>query len=131
MSDETITAREAVDRILIEALAVGACHADAASAAKVSAKTVQRRMELPEFRAQVEARRRAYIDQVTGALALQATQATQATAVLAEALTEWPLQYRLRAANIILQKVIAYRKHDDLALEISEFLAAARDEDHK
>jgi hypothetical protein len=68
--------REATDETLVESLARGATQVSAAADAGVSDRTVRRRLEDPEFVAQVRAVRRELVDQATD----------EATALLSEAI---------------------------------------------
>jgi hypothetical protein len=110
-ADEQLTAREAQDEILIEALASGMPYPDAGKLAGVVGRTVSRRMDDPDFRARVSRRRGERVTQVTGALTDMSTEALQ---VLRDCMAEGRAADRLRAAQMVLAMMSRLRHETEI-----------------
>jgi len=96
--------RDPKDELIVDALATGATYADAGKTAKVSPRTVRRRMEDPEFRADVNAARRERIQSIRGRLAVAGVDGVAVLAQLAsEAASE---SVRLGAARALVQMAV-------------------------
>lgn len=110
-ADEQLTAREAQDEILIEALASGMSFPDAGKLGGVTGRTVSRRMEDPDFQARVSRRRGERVTQVTGALTDMSTEALQ---VLRDCMAEGRAADRLRAAQMVLLMMSRLRHETEI-----------------
>jgi len=89
------------DDIVAAALASGATHREAGDAAGMSERTVRRRLEQPEFRAQVSTRRDELVTRTTDRLTGLTTTAVDTLASLISS-AETPAGVKLRAAMGIL-----------------------------
>ena len=110
-NEPALTAREAQDEILIEALASGMPYPDAGKLGGVVGRTVSRRMEDPDFRARVSRRRGERVTQVTGALTDMSTEALQ---VLRDCMAEGRAADRLRAAQMVLLMMSRLRHETEI-----------------
>jgi hypothetical protein len=113
-----MTAREATDEILIQALASGRSYTQAAELAGVHSRTVDRRMTEPGFARQVSERRAAWATRTAGELV---SMGSEATAVLREVLVyaERPAD-RLRAVNLVLSHGARLRHEVDLDVRLQD-----------
>lgn len=91
--------RRPVDDALIEYLAAGRSHEQAAEAAGISVRTVQRRLREVEFKAELALRRAARIEQLTARLCAVTDQAVD---VIVAAFEADGGHVRLRAADLAL-----------------------------
>jgi hypothetical protein len=114
------------DDLLALALASGATHAEAATKAGCSAKTVQRRLHDPAFRARVSELRRGMVDAASGRLTGALTEAADALRGLLNADSE---AVRLGAARSLIE--MASRMHETVLLqgEIEELRALLANRD--
>jgi hypothetical protein len=104
---------EAIEELIAVELGAGATYAEAGAAARVSARTVRRRMEDPEFRAEVNSLRRERVQAVRGRLA---TVASDGVSVLAELAAHASSEsVRLGAARALVQMSLE-RPRGDLDL---------------
>ncbi len=104
--------REVRDDLLIDALARGATNVEAADRARVSTRTVTRRLENDAFAARVRQRRHELWDQASGATA---DHLTEAIATIVDVMREGDAGQRLRAATALLQ--LAETRHHETVLE--------------
>jgi hypothetical protein len=109
--------REASDEILVEGLAAGLSFVQAGDLAGVSSKTVQRRLQDPEFARRVSRRRDERVGEVTGLL-VDASHA--AVGVLREGLGAERFADRLRSAQLILTMSGRFRELEDLSARLAE-----------
>nr|WSY53798.1 hypothetical protein OG999_29265 [Streptomyces sp. NBC_00886] len=93
----------------------------------VSGRTIRRWAEAPEFRAEVEATRRALLDEAVKALSAAARDAVD---VLHQSLTDDSPNIRLRAAVALLSALPSLSEHVALEERISA-LEAALDSDER
>lgn len=105
------------DEILLAALAAGHSNPEAGKIAGLSAKTVQRRLRDPLFRAELDDLKREIVQQTAASLSTAATSAVATLEMLMASRDEW---VQLRAAKEILDVSIRYRE----ALELPERIAA-------
>jgi hypothetical protein len=120
--------RKSANSVLVTALAAGAKIADAATRAGVSERTVFRRLQDPDFQAQVQAARAAMVSEAVGILSRSSADAALKMAQLLEAERE-PVQ--LGAARSILDLMLKLRAEEDIearlaALEQDRSQAASR-----
>lgn len=108
-------------RILAAALAAGRTHAQAAEAAGVSSKTVQRRLGIPAFRRLVADIRRERVDTLTGRLLELADASLE---VFAAAVEDDHPQIRLQGAKAILDYTRRYYRDETCAREVAERMTA-------
>lgn len=113
-----MTAREATNEILIEALASGRSYTQAGELAGVTSRTVARRMADPAFARQVSERRAAWATRTAGELV---SMGSEAIAVLRELLVdaERPAD-RLRAVHLVLSLGARLRHEVDLDVRLQE-----------
>jgi hypothetical protein len=104
------------DEKILAALASGHPYSEAARIAKVSSKTVQRRMADPLFRVEVEELRARVVQQTAASLA---TLATKACATLEPLLNDGEPWMRQKTALAVIELSIRYRE----TLEFSDRLA--------
>lgn len=98
MSDESMTADEALDEILIQHLVAMRTHEEAAHAASCSTKTVQRRLADPEFSAELGRRRALHVAALTAKVCIAEDRAVD---VVLEVMETGKDEQRLRAAALI------------------------------
>jgi hypothetical protein len=98
------------DELLIQLLGEGWTHQRVADSAGVSTKTVQRRMNDPEFAAAVSGRRRDRVAQVGGRLISTSDRAVD---VLREALDDADPKVSLRAASLVLDHGHRFHQGDE------------------
>jgi hypothetical protein len=96
------------DEGIVAALAGGATYADAASAAGVSARTVRRRMEDPEFRGEVTAARRQAVEQIRARLTANAQIGVSVLVELADSASSETV--KLGAARALVQMALESRR---------------------
>jgi len=99
--------RHAADPIIIEALASGAGHAEAARAANVSVRTVTRRLADPSFRGQLDEIHARSLEGIAADLAASAAPAIKALVELLSA--DQPPTVRATAARALLSANLQYR----------------------
>lgn len=125
MTDRDRTTRESVDRparrrkgdeAVLAALAAGHTNVEAAKIARLSAKTVQRRLNDPLFRAELDELKLQVVQQTAAGLGDAATSAVFTLKKLLASRDEW---VQLRSASTILDVAVKYRE----ALELSERVA--------
>ena len=105
--------RSGADSVLLTALAGGSTAADAATAAKVSERTVRRRLAEPDFVTHLEELRREVIQ---SALVKVSSSAVQAVTTLVSLLdSEQPSSTRLGAAKAVLDYGIRLRAESEFA----------------
>jgi transposase len=110
--------RDAQDDVLIEALAHGLSYRDAGERAGVTSRTVQRRMDTPEFRARVSSRLTEVTSATTGRLTHAAEQAID---TLVEELRNGERSAdRVRAASQLLGFGIRFRREHELEARLRE-----------
>lgn len=109
------------EELLAERLAAGATYAQAAAESGISTKTVQRRMQNPEFAAVVADRRRARFSQITARLVSQGDVALD---VLDELLADSDARVRLQAVREVLKSGRSF--HREVMVE-QELLARVED----
>ena len=114
MAEET---RHHDESELICSLARGLPHAQAAQAAGVSVRTVQRRASEPAFRAAVADARRALVGEATGRLAIAAE---RAVATLEDLLGSDADSVRLGASRAILENVLKFRETEELTERVRQ-----------
>lgn len=120
--------RSEADEVLAAALAAGDTFKSAATAAKVSEKTVWRRMRDATFAARVNELRAGFMRQAAGRLAQRMTMATD---TLVELLADKDSNVRARAASAILQhgiRVVEITEMRQEILEIKAVVFANRDQ---
>ena len=105
------------DAELVLALAAGATRKAAATQAGVSERTVFRRMQEPEFRADVANARTELVSQSVGILAASGTSAAHTLRKLLDARSE---HVRLGAAKGILEILPRLRESEELSGRIAE-----------
>ena len=98
MSDESMSADEALDEILIRHLVASRTHEEAAAAANCSSKTVQRRLADPEFSAELGRRRALHVAALTARVSVAEDRAVD---VVLEVMETGKDDHRLRAAALI------------------------------
>jgi hypothetical protein len=103
--------RAAQDELIIEALAAGLSYADAGASARVTARTVGRRMSEPEFAARVSQRRGERVSEITGALT---TMSHDAIDVLRETMADGKPGDQLRAAHLTLTLMSKFRSETEM-----------------
>ena len=104
--------RSKADAALVAALAGGSTVEDAAATAGVGVATVYRRLQVPEFRAQIDDARAALIAAAVARLGAASTRAVTTLEGLLAADSE---AVRLGAARSILDLGAKLREHEDLA----------------
>lgn len=114
---EAVRRRAHQDEILIEALADGLSYSAAGALAPVSARTVRRRMQSPEFAAAVHQRRAQRMGEVTGVLVRLAH---RAVAALEECLDADRPSDQIRAAQVVLGQLHRFRDQVDLDERLRE-----------
>ncbi len=122
---EAESRRAAQDTVIQSVLAAGGSYADAALEARVSARTVRRRMTDDLFVREVAVLRAERVGQVTSQLVELSNQAVE---VLGEALGHEEPHVRLKAAGMVLTHMSRLRADQDRDLRlavIEETLAAA------
>lgn len=103
--------RAANDELIIEALAAGLSYADAGASARVTARTVGRRMSDPEFAACVSQRRGERVSEITGALT---TMSRDAIDVLRAIMADGKPGDQLRAAHLTLTLMSKFRSEIEM-----------------
>src|SRR5438552_3808912 len=99
------------DDTMVQALAHGKSHAEAARIADVSESTITRRLREPEFAARVDEERA----QVTSAAAEQlAGLYPKAIATLGDLLDDRDGRLRLGAAQLVFKSGLVFREHSEL-----------------
>jgi len=104
------------DGLLIVALAGGATVPEAAARARVSVRTVQRRLDDPAFRQHVSEARGAMIARAVGQLADATTEAARTLRELLDAEAE---TVKLGAARAILEHAVKLRESAELETRIA------------
>lgn len=107
---------------VIVALAQGRPPLEAAAAGGISARTLRRWQQTPEFRAEVTRLRSQLLDRTVGALV---EAAADAVATLRAALDDDDSAVQVRAARAILSALIQVRESADLEARITALEAAA------
>ncbi len=110
--------------LLILALAGGASYDEAAAEARVSKRTIARRMADPAFRAEVEGLRRSLLDAAMGKLAASTAEAVETLAALMAPDPDTPPATRRAAAEAVLSHALRLREHLDLEARIAALEAA-------
>jgi phenylpyruvate tautomerase PptA (4-oxalocrotonate tautomerase family) len=105
----------------LEALLAGATVAEAAAAAGVARKTVYSWIQSPAFRAELDAAQRAAIEAITRRIVRLAEAATEALRV---ALEEAPPATRVRAADVLLRRLLEFREFTALEERVAALEAA-------
>ncbi|MGL4555796.1 MAG: hypothetical protein ACRC33_31900, partial [Gemmataceae bacterium] len=113
--------RTSADECLAAALAAGRTALQAAELAGVSRKTVERRRRDPAFQQRVAVLRAELLDAATGALADRLSRAVE---TLAAALDDADARVRVRAADVLLTQMLAYRQHGELAARVAALEAS-------
>lgn len=124
-SDESGRRRQHQDEVLVEALAEGLSYVAAGQLARVSARTVRRRMSDGGLGALVAERRSQRAGQVTGVLV---GLAGRAVATLGDCLAAERPADRIRAAQVVLSELHRFRDQVDLEERLCQLEAAADDE---
>ncbi len=109
--------RDQADEVLVEALARGLTYAAAGELARVSARTVRRRVSDATFATRVAQRRGERLGEVTGALA---GLAERAVAALGDCLDAARPADRIRAANSVLSQLHHFSDAVDLEHRLRE-----------
>jgi hypothetical protein len=109
--DEASDRRREFDEVLIDALASGQAYAEAGELVGLSERTVARRMSEEPFARLVSTRRATWIAQVTGSLTRLAVVALKA---IEECIASADEPIRLRAADIVLKRLLEFRHHGEL-----------------
>lgn len=110
--------RTSADSVLIAALAGGATVAAAARLARVSERTVYRRLEEPEFCQQITAARADMLTRAVGGLAQASTAAVDTLAALLK--PRVAATVRLGAARAILELGTRLREAEDVERRLAE-----------
>lgn len=105
------------DELILASLASGMTHAEAAQAASVSTKTVQRRVAEGDFSSEVTRRRREQVEQVTGQLTRLSVRAAD---TLEAALDDDAASIRLKAVDLTFSWLVRLRREADLEQRIAE-----------
>lgn len=108
---------EAEDIVVARALTMGSSYEAAGVLIGRSAKTIQRKMQDPEFRALVQRARSEYSEEVGALLVPLVPEAVGALRQLLESEDE---SVRLRAVSLALSWPLAYRRHGDLERDMRE-----------
>lgn len=111
------------DEAVLAALAAGHSHAEAAKIAGLSAKTVQRRMADPLFRAELDELKLHVVQQTAASLSDAATSAVFTLKKLLASRDEW---VQLRSASAILDVAVRYRETLELSERVAELEERAR-----
>lgn len=109
------------DTLVLAALAAGEEVAVAAATAKLSERTVYRRLADPAFRAELAALRRGMLDRAVGRLTDATTAAVE---TLVRNLTAETASVQVRAAVAVLEQVTRLRQHAELEYRLAELEAA-------
>jgi hypothetical protein len=112
-----VAAGRDADELLVLALATGRTHAQAAAAANVSERTVNRRMSDPAFKARVRKARGAMVAAASGKLAANMTAAADALVLL---LADADPTVRLRAATKLIELGVRTAELVDLEHRVQE-----------
>jgi hypothetical protein len=118
-SNNAADRRAAQDEVLVAALARGLSHEHAGQLAGVSGRTVERRLEDPEFAERVAALRRHWADQLTGELldlASDALLALRREIQEAEKSTD-----RIRASAVVLTHAYRFRHGQELEARLRAY----------
>lgn len=112
-----MTGRGRADAVLVSALAAGATAGDAAGRARVSERTVYRRLQRPDFQLRLRAVRAAMIQQTSDALGSASVEAVERLRVLLKANSE---TVQLGAARAVLELGVRLREHVDMEERIRQ-----------
>lgn len=107
--------KRAGNEVLLDALAAGLSHTEAAALAGVSAKTIQRRLGDTEFALELTRRRAARVEELVGQLT---SMGATAIGVLREAMVQAKPELRLRAAEATLTWLTRLRREVDFELRL-------------
>lgn len=109
---------ESRDEVILAALAAGLTHVEAAAAANVSSKTIQRRLRDPAFAAKVAHQRALRVNEVTGRLSMLSLLAVDALEQCLAA-EDVPAAIRLRAVEMVFAWLRRHRDEADVDLRIT------------
>lgn len=115
--------RQDADSLLAAALAAGHNQRDAGKLARVSERTVRRRLENEEFRRQVADMRRELVDGATGRLAQAMSGAVEVLVTLAESAQSEAA--RVSAARAVVEFGMRLREAEEFERRLAELEAAA------
>lgn len=119
--DEVITERDPADEMICQLLAEGWTHARIGAEMGVSTKTIQRRLQMPEFASELSRRRRAVVAATTAALEHMGV---AALASLRELLDSNDDRLKLRSVELILQLGRRYHQEDLIEQQVLARLEA-------
>ena len=118
--DEGSNRRAAQDERIVAALAEGLTYVQAGGLAKVSDRTVARRMSVPAFARRVAERRD---EQVVSAVGELTSLVGDAVDAIRSGLVDESARTRVAAGKLVLDLVLKFRQSFDLELQVAEIRA--------
>ncbi|MSR55800.1 MAG: hypothetical protein EXS09_21365 [Gemmataceae bacterium] len=115
-----VNTREDVDDSLAVLIAAGRSHVDAAETCDISVRTVQRRLDDPEFRTKVDRLKRQSVSRAIGTLCQSMnTAATTLATLVVDGVDE---KTRLQAAKEIISAALKSRAQEELEGAIADLM---------